>query len=185
MKNLLLLLILPLLLSAQGRNVTCADGRTVVDTRTSPFQPDPCGLPLEEPDLDIGILLVYGPPPQNTNDNVTNRVNRATYATHVASFRGLIAPPESFTDVAPSYGGWNFGEPLFFATKYGQYVRWPDAPFQPCQATLSTALLSPGLVVATCQVRAVQAGFCVPNPHQWLPSWINRQNSKICNPDAE
>lgn len=183
MRILTLALLAAATLSAQGKTVTCEDGRVVVDNRTSPFQPSPCVSPLPEPEVDIEFLLVYGPPPVAGKDNVANRVARATYETHKSSFRGLIEPPPSF-DPSP-YAAWNFGEPLFFATKYGQYVRFPDAPFKACQATVSSAVISPALVITTCQVRTIQAGFCLPNLHQFIPPWIDMANSKICNPEEE
>lgn len=179
MKKLLLLLLAPALLLAQ-KEVTCADGSVVVDTRTSPFQPNPCGsAPLEEPE-DLAFFFVYGPPPENTLDNIANRVARAKYATNKEAFRGLITPPSSFMNVVEQYGPYNFGEPLFFATKYGQYVRWPEAPFVPCQASVSTAVLSPNLVVAQCHVRVIQAGYCLPNPHPYVPPWLQKINSEAC-----
>ena len=188
MRLLAALLALPIILSAaEPKQVTCKDGRVVTDTRTSPFQPDPCALPPDNTvtEADLEFMLVFGPPPQPTQNSLRDRIARAQYEQDRKGFRGMLPPPGEFEKVAPAYGSWNMGEPVFFATRYGQYVRFPSAPFRYCQSSLSTALLAPSVVVASCQVNVIQEGFCVPITHPFLPGFIKDANAANCNQDQE
>lgn len=171
--------------AAEPKQVTCKDGRVVTDTRggpLGPFQPDPCALPPDKTitDEDVAFMIVFGPPPQPTQNSLRDRIARAQYEQDRRVFRGLLPPPADYEKVASVYGAWNMGDPVFYANVYGQYALFPEAPFQSCRASMSTVTLGPAVVVATCQVRAIQAGFCLPMVHNFVPGWVQADNKANC-----
>lgn len=172
--------------AAEPKQITCKDGRVVTDTRSGPlgpFQPDPCYVAPDDKltQEDLEFLLVYGPPPQPTGRSLADRIARVQYEQDRKGFRGMLPPPAEYEKVAPVFGAWNMGDPVFFATRYGQYVRFTEAPFKPCQASMTTATLGPAVVVAVCQVDVIQDGFCVPMTHPFLPGFIKERNSANCS----
>lgn len=181
MKLLLLVALVALPLAAQPQQVTCDDGSVWT---ISPFNPDPCrNLETEvaAPEYPIDFLMVYGMPPEPTGDSLRDRIARAFYAQNLKNFRGFTEPPANFPGSV--YSSWGLGEPLFFATQYGKYVRFPDALGSPCQVAQTTAVLGAGVVVATCQVRAIQTGACLPTLQQFVPQSIRRRNADNCAPE--
>lgn len=186
MKKLLCLLALTVCtLGAQMRTVTCPDGSVVGLT---PFnQADPCrnAKPIPEAEMPDGFLLVYGPPPVFEGDSFAWRVARVQYQAALKNYRGLQELPEAYATVAATYASYGLGMPLAYATPYVTYIRWVGAPYVVPQAVQSTALLAPNVVIAQWHTDAVIAGFCVPDPHPWVPGKYLIMNRTNCDPVEE
>lgn len=163
---------------AQPQTVTCEDGSVWT---VSPFNPDPCGNleePLAEDEYPVDFLLVYGPPPTPTGSSFDDRVARVRYQSNLKHFEGLISEPAGFP--AAFYASWGMGDPVFFATRYGKYARWPDALGRPAQASIVAAVKGAGVVVASWQSRAIMDGHCQFDVHAFVPPRLVSRNTEIC-----
>jgi hypothetical protein len=125
-----------------------------------------------------GFLLAFGPPPAPTGQSLHDRVARVQYEQDMRYFQGLVDPPEGFEQVAAFYERWGFGEPVFYQGRYGAYCRWPNAPFEPMQATLFAAVHAAGVVVASWQARVILEGNVVNDVHAFVPPWVRRLNAE-------
>jgi hypothetical protein len=188
MKNLLVAAFVAVisLSAAPGDLITCRDGRVVTENRTSPFQPDPCALPLEDAvsnpsEEALEFLMVFGPPPAPTQNSLRDRIARDKYAQDRRVFRGLVTPPDVWIGHLPALEASGLGVPVFYKNVYDEYVRFPDFPHGACEAPLEPATLSPGLVVARCQYSAVLRGACLPSLYPVIPGWISKINEENCS----
>jgi len=172
---------------AQPVTETCADGRVMA---VSPFNPNPCetfervesGTVDEQvttiaASMPDGFLAVYGPPPSRTGQSLADRVARVKYEQDMRYFGGILAEPAGFDAVANFYERWGFGRPMFFKGRYGEYCRWPNAPFRPAQATMFTAVHGAGVVVASWQVRAILEGHVLTDLHAFVPPRLRQLNA--------
>lgn len=184
-KILCLLVLMASALGAQMRTVTCPDGSVVGLT---PFnQMDPCrtAAPIPEAEVPDGFLQIYGPPPVFEGDSTSWRVARVQYASALKNYRGLVDLPQEYAQVANTYAQYGLGAPVAFATPYNTYFRWVDAPYTVPQAVSATALIAPSVVVAQWHTDAIRAGFCVWEPHSWVPGRYLIQNLANCDPEDE
>ncbi len=180
---LLALAAIPAQLPAQPQVVTCDDGSKWT---VSPFNPDPCknlNTPLATTEYPIDFLLVHGGPPQPTGNSFADRVARVQYEAKYNQFVGLAPEPDNYN--AAYYSNWGFGPPLWYETKYGNYVVWKDALGGECTSVATTAILGPGVTVARCQVRAIRGGQCLPLLQAFVPNALRLQNSKNCTPPTQ
>ena len=175
-------------LSAQPVTQTCADGRVMA---VSPFNPRPCESFERERTTTVdeqvattadkmpdGFLAVYGPPPSKTGQSLKDRTARVKYEQDMRYFGGLMTEPEGFGEVANFYERWGFGRPVFYKGRYGEYCRWPNAPFRAAQATMFTAVHGTGVVVASWQVKVIKEGHVLTDVHAFVPPRIRAMNSE-------
>lgn len=169
---------------AQPVTQKCADGRVIA---VSPFNPNPCGVGLptvqeqieaEASSMPDGFLKAFGPPPVNTGNSLKDRIARVQYEQDLRHFAGVVEPPTAFATVAPVYARWGLGEPVFYRGRYGEYARFPDAPFKPMQATIFTATHGPGVAIASWQARLILDGHIVNDVHSFVPPWLKTINSE-------
>ncbi len=175
---------------AQPVTETCEDGRIMA---VSPFNPEPCetnrraqlaqqgGTAAEQVEaaaltMPTGFLAVYGPPATSIGWSLADRVARVKYEQDMRYFGGLVDEPEGFDRVADFYQRWGLGRPVFYQGRYGQYCRWPDAPFRPARATMFTAVNGAGVVVASWQVRVIMAGNTLNDLHAFVPPSVRALN---------
>ncbi len=176
------------LAAAQPVTETCSDGRVMA---VSPFNPNPCETfeRVENAGVDEqvntvaasmpdGFLAVYGPPPSRTGQSLADRVARVKYEQDMRYFGGVLAEPVGFDEVADFYERWGFGRPSFYKGRYGEYCRWPNAPFRPAQATMFTAVHGAGVVVASWQVKVIQEGHVLTDLHAFVPPRLRALNDE-------
>ena len=176
-------------LAAQPVTETCEDGRVMAVT---PFNPTPCeshrrattGATVDE-QLSTAALTapsefiqVFGPPPTATGWSMDDRVARIKYEQDLRYFGGLVPEPVGFSNVKDFYSGWGMGRPMFYKGRYGEYCRWPDAPFAPAQANLFAAVNGAGVVVATWQVRVILKGHVLTDVHPFVPPELVSLNAE-------
>ena len=166
---------------AQPRVETCEDGTVLT---ISPFNPEPCknrSEKLAKPEYPDDFLLAYGPPPEPTQDSLADRVARVQYEQQFKQFRGLIAEPAGYAEVADFYAQAGLGQPVFIHTVYGDYVRWPQPDFGiPWQASIFSAVRGAGVIVPTWQSRMVVKGMCLFALHGSVPPWVRSKNADNC-----
>ncbi|MBI1357210.1 MAG: hypothetical protein GC160_22955 [Acidobacteria bacterium] len=169
---------------AQPVTQTCADGRVIA---VSPFNPNPCrvGVPAvreqveaEASSMPDGFLKAFGPPPINSGNSLMDRVARVEYEQAMEHFAGLVEEPEGFEKMASFYSRWGLGEPVFYKGRYGEYCRFPNAPYRPMQTTMFTATHGAGVAVASWQARLILEGHVLSDLHAFVPPWLQAINSE-------
>jgi hypothetical protein len=176
---------------AGAATITCVDGRQVEDTRSSPFEPNPCLAPAGAPAVSDEFLLVFGPPPTRAEfpSTVTGwytwRAALGHWRQSLKYFGGVVEQPQSTSPsivdrAAETYLAWNIPAPVYYKGRYGVGARFNPPVGRAYEASGRAAALYPGLIVANYQIRQVREGYCVPRLYPTVPPAVRAANRALC-----